>query len=121
MRLFEARYSEITCAKIVLNDQLYTTKKFKDTNWNLSCNVYVHDDPAGTLNVYYLEERPLKDEELFLEEEKRLLKIIAERLGKIVEHHQTQEALTKSEVRYHELFDHMSDGATVYKAVNDGK
>ena len=86
-----------------------------------ACDIHVHGDLSGTLKVCYLEEKPSRDDEPFLKEEKKLLKSIAERVGKIVEGKQAHEALWESERRFHELFSNMSNGVAVYKAVNDGE
>jgi len=45
------------------------------------------------LNVCYLEEKPSRDDEPFLKEEKKLLKSIAQRVGKIVEGKQAHDAV----------------------------
>ncbi len=115
------QYPEITCAKLDLHEKIYATKNFKETIWKQACDIHVHGDPAGTLKVCYLEEKPSRDDEPFLKEEKKLLKSIAERVGKIVEGKQAHEALWESEKRFHELFSNMSNGVAVYKAVNDGE
>jgi PAS domain S-box-containing protein len=115
------QYPEITCAKLDLHKKIYATKDFKETIWKQACDIYVHGDLSGTLKVCYLEEKPSRDDEPFLKEEKKLLKSIAERVGKIVEGKQAHDALWESEQRFHELFNNMSNGVAVYKAVNDGE
>jgi PAS domain S-box-containing protein len=115
------QYPEITCAKLNLHKKVYATKNFKETIWKQTCDFHVHGDPAGSLKVCYLEEKPSKDDEPFLKEEKKMLKSIAERVGKIVEGKQAHEALWESEKRFHELFNNMSNGVAVFKAVNDGE
>ena len=115
------QYPEITCAKLDLHEKIYATKNFKETIWKHACDIHVHGDLSGTLKVCYLEEKPSRDDEPFLKEEKKLLKSIAERVGKIVEGKQAHEALWESERRFHELFSNMSNGVAVYKAVNDGE
>ena len=115
------QYPEITCAKLDLHEKIYATKNFKETIWKQAWDIYVHGDLSGTLKVCYLEEKPSRDDEPFLKEEKKLLKSIAERVGKIVEGKQAREALQESEQRFHGLFNNMSSGVAVYKAVNDGE
>ena len=56
----------------------------------------VHQKPVGTVVVYYLEERPERDEGPFLKEERNLINIIAERLGKITERKQGEVELQQS-------------------------
>jgi PAS domain S-box-containing protein len=110
------QYPHITCAKITLYDQTYTTKNFKETGWKHNCDIIVDGNRTGTLEVYLLEE---KSEEPFLKEEKKLLIIIAERLGKIVERKHMEKALRESERRYRSLFNSVPIG--LYRTKPDGR
>ena len=93
------QYPEITCARIVLNDQSYETPGFQETIWKQSCDIQVRSETAGSLEVYYLEERPREDEGPFLKEERSLLEAIAEQLGRVLERTQIEQALRASEER----------------------
>lgn len=86
------QYPEITCARVIMGYQEFRTKNFRETPWKQTCDIIVHGDWAGTLEVYYLE-RPEGIEELFPEEERHLLNAIAERLGRIAERVQADDAL----------------------------
>ena len=85
------RYSEITCARITLENQEFRNKNFRESIWKQTSNIIVHGKLVGTLEVYYKEERPSIDEGPFLKEERRLIIAIAERLGRIVERWQYEE------------------------------
>lgn len=56
----------------------------------------MHGQRSGAVEVCYLEERPESDEGPFLRDERSLLNAIAERLGRIVERVQAEEALRKA-------------------------
>ena len=86
------QYPEITCARIIMGYQEFKTKNFRETNWKQTCDIVVHGEWAGTLEVYYLE-RPEGVEELFPEEERHLLSAIGERLGRIAERVRADDAL----------------------------
>jgi len=88
-------YSQIACVRIVLEDRAFSTKDFSETEWKLSSDIIVHGDRAGCLEVCYLEERPDADEGPFLREERTLLNVIAERLGKTIERKQMEEAVAE--------------------------
>ncbi len=79
------QYPEATCARVILKDQDYRTKNFRETPWKQTSNIFVDGKQIGTLEVDYLEEKPESDEGPFLKEEKYLIKEIAERLGHITE------------------------------------
>ena len=91
---------EITCAQITLKDQTFKTTNFKKTKWGQTADITVHGNRVGILEVCYLEERPTTNEGPFLKEERSLIDDIAERLGKIIERKQVEEALQKA---HHEL------------------
>ena len=59
------QHPEITCARIILNGQEFTTKKFKDSIWKQTCDINIHGETIGTLEVCYLEQRPECQEGLF--------------------------------------------------------
>jgi PAS domain S-box-containing protein len=88
-------YPEITCARVILEDEVFLTSNFRETSWNQSTEIIVHGNPVGSVEVGYLEERPEKDEGPFLAEERSLLKAIAERLGRVVERTQAREEVQK--------------------------
>ena len=90
------QYPEITCARIVLDGLLIKTNNFKETVWKQSSDIIMHGDRAGTIDIFYLEERPEIDDGPFLKEERSLIRIIAEELGRIIERKQVEEDLDKS-------------------------
>jgi diguanylate cyclase (GGDEF)-like protein len=87
------QYPEITCARIILESQEVRTKTFRETVWKQSSNIVLHGKQIGTVEVFYLEERPEKDEGPFMKEERSLINDIAERLAKIIEHNQDIEKI----------------------------
>ncbi|MGD2126625.1 MAG: LuxR C-terminal-related transcriptional regulator [Desulfobacteraceae bacterium] len=91
------QYPEITCARVVFEDREMRTDNFKETAWKLAEKVRANGRAVGTLEVFYLEERPQRDQGTFLREEKNLLKVIAERLGRIIERYRAEEMLKRRE------------------------
>ncbi|UCC45008.1 MAG: PAS domain S-box protein, partial [Candidatus Zixiibacteriota bacterium] len=75
------QYPEITRARIVLESGVYLREDFKPTQWKLVEDVMVAGNKAGTLEVYYLEERPDTGEGPFLEEELLLVDSVAAKIG----------------------------------------
>jgi DNA-binding CsgD family transcriptional regulator/phage shock protein A len=90
------QYPEITCARLILQGQTFTTNNFNETVWKQASDIMVHGDRIGAFEVFYLEERPGSDEGPFLKEERSLIDAVAERLGKIIERKQAEEALQKA-------------------------
>ena len=87
------QYPEITCARLILQDQTFTTDNFNETVWKQASDIMVHGERIGALEVIYLEERPGSDEGPFQKEERGLINAIVEKLGKIIERKQAEEAL----------------------------
>jgi len=110
------QHDEITCARIVLRGKEYHSANFAESEWKQSAPVRVGGDVVGCIDVFYLEERPEEDEGPFLNEERRLIAAIAERLGRITERKEAEEALRASESRYRTLFDGSRDAIVLVDA-----
>ena len=108
------QYPEITCSRIILEDKEYKTENFKETNLKQFQEIFVHGNMAGILEVCYLEEKIELDEGPFLKEERNLIIAIAERLGRIIEHKQVQEALRESQERLSSFMDSATDGFILF-------
>jgi PAS domain S-box-containing protein len=87
------QYPEITSVRLSLPDKEIRTENFSETRWKQSSPVVLHGTRAGTLEVFYLEEKPSCDEGPFLREERRLIDSIALQLGEFLEVKETQEHL----------------------------
>ncbi len=95
------QYPDITCARIVLEDQTYKSKRFKVTKWRQSSPILKYNESIGEVAVFYLDEKPAADEGPFLKEERALLDEVARRIGAIAirisaeeELHETNKQLT---------------------------
>jgi len=104
------RYPEITCAQIALEGQTFRTNSFEETILKQSADIIVRGSKVGSLEVFYLEEKPECDEGPFLNEERELINAIVERLGRIVERKRMDEMLKESDERFKIIFDNISDG-----------
>jgi two-component system, NtrC family, response regulator HydG len=112
------QYPEVTCARITLGGQVFESEGFKETPWRLSAGFSVTDDQKGLVEVHYAEPRPPSDEGPFLKEEVKLVREIAEKLGRLLLGKLTEESLKESEERYRALAEHVTDGVTL---VQEGK
>ena len=91
------QYPGITCARIVLENKDFKTSNFNETCWKQSADIIMHDEKAGAIEVFYLEEKPEIFEGPFLKEERDLINAVAERLGRVVERKQVEGLLEKSQ------------------------
>jgi PAS domain S-box-containing protein len=90
------QYPEITCARIVLDDQTVETANYQETIWKQTADFFVHGHRVGSLEVFYLDERPELDEGVFLKEERNLINAIVGRLGKYIQRLRAEEALQRA-------------------------
>ena len=104
------QYPEITCARIILQGCKWQTNNFRESIWKQFCEIKVHGELSGVLEVYYLKERPEKDEGPFLKEERKLINAITGLTGRIVERKQAEESLRASEEKYRTLLKTTSEG-----------
>ena len=103
------QYPDDACAQIVLDGEEFSTIDFKETVWKQASDILVNDRVAGVLIVCYLKEFPETDEGPFLKTERKLIDTLAERIGRIIERKQAEEAFLKSETRLRALVDTIPD------------
>ena len=102
------QYPDITCSRIILANYISKTDNFIETIWKQSTDVVVHGHRIGSLEVYYMEERPESDEGPFSKEERTLINAIADVLSRNTERKQAEEALRCSENSLR-IYNQMSD------------
>jgi len=86
-------YPDILHARIVYQDQEYSTPGFKKSPWVQSASIRVHSDVAGIFEVSYTKEMPEEDEGPFLKEERKLINTLADRIGHYIMHRQLKPML----------------------------
>jgi len=87
------QYPEVTSTCIRLKNSRFKTANFRETSWKQAETIMVNGERFGTIEVYYLAERPESDEGPFLKEERNLIHVITERLGHIIEHRLAEDSL----------------------------
>jgi hypothetical protein len=85
-RLLEAippgwQHPEVCEARLELEGFTTETPGWRESPWRLREPVLVQGEEAGALEVAYTEERPPAEEGPFLEEERKLLRTLAEQIG----------------------------------------
>ncbi len=85
------QYPNITCGRIILDGNVFSTPGFKDGPCRLSEDIMVKGGRRGAIEVIYLEQTVELDEGPFLKEERKLINNIAKALALIVEQKQAEE------------------------------
>ncbi|MFO7652297.1 MAG: hypothetical protein R6X25_00585 [Candidatus Krumholzibacteriia bacterium] len=87
------QYPDITCARILLDGRTFATGTFSEGPQRQSASIIVGDSTRGRVEVFYTEEAPALDEGPFLREERNLINAVAETIGRLVAHRETEGAL----------------------------
>ena len=90
------QYPEICHAKIKYNDDDYCTGECIESPWVLEADIIIQDEKLGKVYVRYSEERPNEDRGPFLKEERALIKAIAERINRMIQHRQLKDLFDKN-------------------------
>ena len=107
------QYPEVACAQLAVQGQVFRTENFKETAWKQAAEIIADGIGAGTLEVFYLEERPECDEGPFMKEERALTNAIAERASRIIERKRAESSLRESEAKYATLVEQAKEGVVV--------
>jgi len=83
-------YPDIARARLTFDDAVYAESKFDETPWKLAADIIVAGRKRGSIEYFYLEERPTHDEGPFLKEERGLIEAVASVLGETVERREAE-------------------------------
>ena len=89
------QYPDITCGRIIFADREFTTENFSEAQWRQFSDIIVSGEKVGTVEVYYLEEKPEADEGPFVKEERHLIDALGRQLGAVTERKQAEDELKK--------------------------
>ena len=107
------QYPEIACARITLEEDEARTSNFMETDWRLAEDVILKERRIGSIEVYYLEERPENEEGPFQMEERALIFTVCEYLARIIGRIRNEEELRRSEKKYSALVENTTDGIII--------
>jgi PAS domain S-box-containing protein len=98
------RYPQNTCARIIVGDKEFKTKNFRKTDLKQACDIIVHGELSGTVDVFLLDKKSVCQEEPFLKEEMTLLNTIARRLVRITERIRAEKEIITLKEKYEDLY-----------------
>jgi PAS domain S-box-containing protein len=114
------QYPSSASARLRYAENEYNTKGFKETDCKLKEDIYVDSKKVGFIEACY--STSIQDEKgkcPFLEEENTLFRLIAERLGRIIERKKAEEFLEEAKNKFSSLVDNVP--GAIYRCANDLK
>jgi len=100
------QFPEDTCARIMYEGEEFRTHNFMETKWRLGSEIVASGTKVGVLEVFYLQEKPDSYNGPFLEQEAKLIKAIADKLGRSVEFQNAQDELNSKNAQLEKLATH---------------
>lgn len=104
------QYPDITTARIRYGELEFRSRDFSETEWNQSAAFATANGKKGSIDIFYLEERPAAAEGPFLAEERDLVNSLAEMVRIYLDRKHALEALKESEERFRVTFEHAAVG-----------
>ncbi len=80
------QYPDVCCARLSYGGETYESLGFRESAWYQEEDIVVQGARVGSIRVHYTEPMPDAAEGPFLEEERRLIRTIADRLGHFILH-----------------------------------
>ena len=90
------QYPKLICVRICFDGKEYKTENYKETEWRISTNILINEKEMK-IEVFYLEENQ------FIEEEKFLIKDVANRLNFVFKRKEFEELITEENKRLLDL------------------
>lgn len=91
------QYPALACARIILRGEPFKTRNFSSPRYRQQAPIIVRRRRSGFVEVGYLRKPHRGPGRPFLDAERKLLNVVAERLGKIVEQKDSEQELKASQ------------------------
>jgi PAS domain S-box-containing protein len=107
------RFPASACAAIRLETLQCTSDHFRQTPWMIAEAITVGQKPIGEVKIGYLENPCPLEASPFLDEERQLLVLVAEIVGRVTARHRTETAFRESEDRFRSLVEGSLTGISI--------
>lgn len=96
-----------TYSRLMIDAKVFQAEGFRETPWRDGTAINAQGRAVGRLEVFVTDPGP--DRKPFLPEEKKLIRVIAVRVGRLIERKRADEELKQSEEKYRTLIESSSD------------
>ena len=90
---FSWQHADACCARLILENKVFVSSNFNESQWVLKDNFVTLDDGKGSLQVFYTKEFPKEFEGPFLKEERQLINVLARLICGYVNNYKGREIL----------------------------
>ncbi|MCF7916371.1 MAG: PAS domain S-box protein [Candidatus Omnitrophica bacterium] len=112
------QYPNSASARLRYRKKEYQTENFKETSCKLKKDIFVNSKKVGSIEAFYSQKlQAEKGECPFLEEEGTLIKLVAERLGRIMERKKSEKLLSEAKNKFSSLVGNVP--GAIYRCAND--
>ena len=91
------KHPESTCARISIGKESFVTGNFRETKLTLSKSIYIDNDPAGILEIFFYGKTPESDKTPYIREEQDMVDAISGSLGRYLQRKRSDQNLKKIE------------------------
>jgi PAS domain S-box-containing protein len=107
------QYPQHASARIKIFGEVFLSKNFQKSNWELKSPIRVNAENMGSLKIFYPDKLPFKGEDPFLKEERYLINNLALKLGDFLENRQIKDELIHERDKLKSILDSMEDGVYI--------
>lgn len=87
------QFTKIARVKLTVGKLVYESNDFTESEFFIESDITINNEIIGNVCAYYIKESKQFDEGPFLKEERKLLDIIADRLGNFIQHEESKKIL----------------------------
>lgn len=108
-------YSDVCCGRILLGNDEFRTDNFQKSQWRQYTEIGLKEKQDSLkIEIYYLEEKPKRDDGPFLSEEKKLLETVAMELATFLDRKMAVEETRISAETFKSVFNSLQDPVFVH-------
>ncbi|SHF92442.1 PAS domain S-box-containing protein [Flavobacterium fluvii] len=103
------QFPEISYCRIQLKAKEFVSANYQKSEWFVRKSISVNGEECGSIEVGYFDEKNLKKEYSFLDEEVKLIEVISGIISKAIETKLSEEKLLKSEEKFRSIYENSLD------------
>ncbi len=103
------QFPESICARIRVDETVYVSENFIETEWILSSGITINDEQRGFVDVFYRKSIPDSDKGPFLKEEKEMLNAITDQVERAINQKEYEAELKNKNTQFLTIMEHFPE------------